>query len=294
MVRAALFLFALVCAARWTFAGELKFVAYNVQNYLNVLPANGERPGKSDESIAALIDVISALQPDVLGMCEVGKAADWDHLRGKLKAAGLQFEHFEYVEAADPERHVALASRYPIVSRQSAADVSYILDNVPQKVRRGFLDVTIEPEPGYRLRLVGVHLKSKLDAPGGEALLRRNEAHLLRKYIVGILRETPEVNLLVYGDFNSTKDEPALLEIVGERGGAESLRDLAPADAVGDRWTHYWTTADVYSRIDYLFASRGLWPEIAKGKSTVHRSANGHAASDHRPLVAVIHTTEGK
>ena len=55
------------------------------------------------------------------------------------------------------------------------------MNGQPEKVRRGFLDVTIEVNAGYRLRMVGAHLKSKLPIPGGEALMRRYEAQLLRK-----------------------------------------------------------------------------------------------------------------
>ena len=34
-------------------------------------------------------------------------------------------------------------------------------------VRRGFLDVTVQVTPSYRLRCVGAHLKSKLPIPEG-------------------------------------------------------------------------------------------------------------------------------
>ncbi len=81
------------------------------------------------------------------------------------------------------------------------------MDGKPEKVRRGFLDVTIQVNAGYQLRLVGAHLKSKLPIREGEALVRRMEAELLRKHLDGILGAAPETNLICYGDFNDTRNE---------------------------------------------------------------------------------------
>ena len=139
----------------------------------------------------------------------------------------------------------------------------------------------------YELRLVGAHLKSKLDTPEGEALLRRNEAHLLREHIQKILADE-QVRFIAYGDFNDTKNEPAIHEIMGPRGTPDHLTDLWFKDSVGDHWTHYWKTADLYSRIDYLFVSPALVREVVSGSARVYRSEFWNDASDHRPVYATI------
>ncbi len=60
-----------------------------------------------------------------------------------------------------------------------------------------------------KLRFIGVHLKSKLkDTAEDEEELRRNEAHLLRKHVDDVLDADAGANLVVYGDFNDTKNEP--------------------------------------------------------------------------------------
>ena len=156
-------------------------------------------------------------------------------------------------------------------------------------MKRGFLDVTIRISPAYEIRLVGAHLKSKVASPHeDDALMRRHEAFLLRQHIDEILAAKPNTRLLVYGDFNDTRDQPAIREIIGTRGGANYLTDLQPRDAVGDRWTEYWPVEDVYSRIDYFFANAALVHEIVAGKSTIDRSQSWHAASDHRAICTVI------
>jgi endonuclease/exonuclease/phosphatase family metal-dependent hydrolase len=146
----------------------------------------------------------------------------------------------------------------------------------------------VQVTPEYQLRLVGVHLKSKLPSPEGEALTRRAEAQQVRMHIEQILTTDPEANLLCYGDFNDARNTTTFQEITGPRGTAARLSDLPARDLHGDRWTHYWKAADLYSRIDYLFVSNRLAPEVVKDSATVHRSARWNEASDHRPIYTRI------
>lgn len=268
-------------------SSEVVFAAYNVENYLGDDSGNNRRaPVKSEASIQALLAVIKEINPDILGVCEMGSPEQFEDFKQRL--AGLGYTHFEYLQAADTERHLALLSRFPIVSRQSRGNVPFTLNGQPMQVRRGFLDVTVELPSRWRLRLVGAHLKSKLPVPEGEALLRRHEAHLLREHINTILDANPRENLLVYGDLNDTKNEPTFQEISGPRQSPGYMADLWLKDNVGDRWTYYWKSADIYSRIDYILVNRALMPQVDKQKSYVYRSALWDKASDHRPVVAVI------
>src|SRR4029453_9992579 len=97
--------------------------------------------------------------------------------------AGTDLPHTEYIVAGDEDRHLALLSRYPIVARESQTDLRFELNGREESVRRGILDVTLQVNADYRLRCVGVHLKSKLPVPQGEALIRRFEAQKLRQHL---------------------------------------------------------------------------------------------------------------
>jgi endonuclease/exonuclease/phosphatase family metal-dependent hydrolase len=270
---------------------EITFAGYNVENYVTT-DRRGARPGgtapKPEKEKQAVVQIIKEIAPDILGVCEMGLPEDFDDFKQRLSEAGLGYTDSEYLQAQDDERHLVLLSRFPIISRQSRTDIPFDLNGRQEKVKRGFLDVTVRVRLGYDLRLVGVHLKSKRAVEEGEALLRRHEAHLLRQHIDSILKKDPAVNLLVYGDCNETKNEPAIREITGARSSKGYMADLWLQDALGDRWTHYWRVADSYTRLDYIFVSRGLWPEVMLAKSRVHRGANWNDASDHRPVVATI------
>jgi len=288
----ALVLCVLVCTGS-AFGKDFVFAGYNVENYAPLaIPGETKsgKPGKSAEAASAVVQVVKEIGPDILGVCEMGAAPHFEEFRKRLGEAGLGYCDFELVESADPARHLALVSRFPIVARQSVADLPYESDGLRQKVRRGFLGVTVQINAGFRLRIVGAHLKSKLASPEGSAdLERRQEAHLLRQHIDEILAADPTLPLLVFGDFNDTKDQPAIKELTGRRGSAEVLSELRLADSVGDRWTYFWKLDDVYSRIDYLFVNRALAPRVVHEGCSVYRSPLWNRASDHRPVVATFH-----
>jgi endonuclease/exonuclease/phosphatase family metal-dependent hydrolase len=265
---------------------------YNVENYLGeesvaADPRAHKAKPKSEKEIDAVVRVIKDINPDVLGICEMGEPERFENFKKRLADAGLHYTDFEYVQALDNQRHLALVSRFPIVARQSLSNVSYELAGQPEKVRRGFLDVTIQISDGYQVRFVSAHLKSKLPAPEGEALVRRNEASLLRKHLDEILVADPNVRLVCFGDFNDLKNEPAYHEVAGVHG-PTYMTALPAKDELGDTWTEYWKAADLYSRIDYIFVSSALHREIAPGSPHVYRSAYWNEASDHRPVYATI------
>ena len=271
------------------FAGDVVFAGYNIENYAPI-PSEPESKGrKSEEAATSVVKVVGEIRPDILGLSEMGSELQFADFKRRLGDVGLVYDEKEWVDGPDSDRHLALLSRLPIVSRQSLPDVSYDADGKREKVRRGFLDVTIQVTERQSLRVVGAHLKSKLANRHEEALMRRLEAHLLRHHIESILQSDPEVKLLVFGDFNDTKNQPAVQQVSGRPGAADFLNPLALEDSVGDRWTHYWKVDDTYQRIDYIFVNRNLSPAVKRDKSYVYRSPFWNLASDHRPLVAVLH-----
>ena len=291
----------LLLAASWrgayaaaTVPPEIVVASYNLENYLGEASpeetAHRRARPKSEKAMNAVVRIIKEIHPDVLGVCEMGSPEEFEAFKSRLAAEGLGFVESEYVKGPDPDRHLALLSRFPIVARHSLPEVSYEMNGVPEKVKRGFLDVTIRINPDYNLRMVGVHLKSKLVTVSdpSEALMRRHEADLLRRHLDEIMAAEPDVNLLAYGDFNETRNQPAIQEIIGPRGSPGFMADLPAKDSGGDRWTQYWRPEDLYSRIDYFLASRGLIHEIVSEKTRIYRSDDWNDASDHRPIYTSI------
>ena len=268
---------------------SITFTAFNVHDYET--EAAPKRPAKPEASIAALVAILGQIKPDLLGVCEMGSPTALKDLQTRLDAAGIHLPHSEWVKGPDPDRHLALLSKFPFSAKTDASSREYMIGPRPFAVRRGFLDVTVQVNADYRLRLIGAHLKSKLPVPEDEAVVRRHEAAKLREHVDSILEENPETNLLVYGDLNDTRESAPIRELVRFRG-RNALFELPAADQLGDRWTHYWKTADTYARIDYLLTSFALLPEIPEKRGWILRTDNWLEASDHRPVSVRISPTE--
>ena len=270
---------------------EITFVAYNLWNYLAMdRRIDGETVDdapKPDDQIEALIHAISLSKPDILGVCELGDETFLADLQNRLKKVGIDLPHTEMVIAANQQsRNLALLSRFPIVANHSRDDLNYRIEDTVLPLQRGILDVVVAPTPSYRLRCVGLHLKSKREVKDGDqAMMRRNEAQLARDHIDAILKEEPGANLLVYGDFNDTRNEPPIRTLQGRFGTKTYLEDLKLEDKFGLRWTHHWSWADIYARIDFILFARGLSPEIDRDRSYILHPPKWDLASDHRALV---------
>lgn len=268
----------------------LRFVAWNLKNYLAMeRRVDGETvpdAGKPEEEIAAVIATLAGMRPDILGVCELGDATYLADLQKRLKAVGIDLPHTELVPSADGRnRNLALLSRHPIVARASRTDLTYTIGDTRLPVQRGILDVTVAPNPGYRLRCVGLHLKSKREVPeADETEMRRNEAHLVREHLDALFEAEPGANVIVYGDFNDTPDQQPPRTIRGRFRTPGYLDDLRPEDDRGERWTHYWSFADTYARLDYLLVSQGLARDVVKDSERIPFHPDWEKASDHRPL----------
>jgi len=271
----------------------LVFCAYNVKNWLrmdrfenNVVTKDSAKP---QQEKAAVIDQLKAISPDVLGLSEIGGAEDLTEIQTLLKESGIDLPESELAEGGDPTRRLGLLSRFPITKRQSVSNLTYQLDGQTFTIQRGILDATIQPRPNLHFRFIGVHLKSMREVPeADQALMRRNEASLLRKHLDDILIESPETPILLYGDFNEHRHEAPIKAIHGSRTGAQYMEDIRIQDKRGETWTHCWDAADNYSRLDYLFVSRAMKPFVDLPHSFIYDSPKFNDASDHRPLVATL------
>ncbi len=277
-------------------SGGIRITSYNVENYLTMprhidgkLRSNA---GKPESERAAVVRMIDTIHPDLLGLMEIGEPRQLEDLKKRLRGAGLDFPYSDYLQGNDTTRHIALLSRYPIIERHSRGDLPLWVNGMTLHSPRGLLDVTVEPSPGYRLRILCVHLKAKLEvAEYNEEELRLAEAKEVRHYVRDILRSDPQTRLILMGDFNDTKNEKTLWEITGNPDWPDSMRPLSLTDDRGECWTEYWAAADTYSRIDYILVAKKLESEIDAAHSGIARPSFWNEASDHCPVTLSIKPT---
>jgi hypothetical protein len=98
-------------------AHALTIATYNIENYL-VTDRMVERVyhqayPKPEVEKAALRQVIGGISPDILAVEEMGTQPFLDEFQRDLKRAGQDFPYAVLLEAADPDRHVAVLSKVP-------------------------------------------------------------------------------------------------------------------------------------------------------------------------------------
>lgn len=267
---------------------------YNLKNYLAMdRRVDGELvldAPKPDREIKHLIEGISAIQPDILGVCEIGDPSYVKDLQDRLKKAGMDLPHTELLRSKSGfDRNLAIFSRFPIVASNSRDDYTYRIYDEKFPFQRGVLDTTIQVNKNYALRCVVLHLKSKREVPeADQSEMRLNEAQLARAHLDKIFQNAPDTNLIVMGDFNDYRNEAPVKTLQGFFGGRGYLSSLTLSDQYGFRWTHHWSFADSYSRFDYALLSRGITGEVDRKKSYIHHWPNWDDASDHRPIVISV------
>jgi endonuclease/exonuclease/phosphatase family metal-dependent hydrolase len=284
-------------------AETFRIATYNVENYLDQ-PTESRHFVKSAEARAKIRESIKAINPDVLALEEIGTTNALHELRASLKADGLDFPFWEYVQGFDTNIHVAVLSRLPIIAHRSHTNEFFLLDGKRFVVKRGFADVDIRAAPNFTFTLIAGHLKSHLATPeADEAEERLGEARVLRGIIDARLGKNPNAKLVVLGDFNDSKDSDSTKEILGH--GKFRLTDTRPAERNGDNapgeppyfeprnvtWTYFYGVNDTYSRIDYILLSptmKNLW---RTNETFIPKIPNWGVGSDHRPIVATF-TTE--
>ena len=267
---------------------EVRFLSYNLKNYLTMRRGKEYLP-KPENEIKAAVALMARQKPDILGICEIGTKEDLLDLQRRLKNAGIDLPHYEHTGGRDKVRHLGLLSRYPIVETNSQSELSYEMNGENWIISRGILDATVETEKGNQLRLLGVHLKSKREInQADQELIRQNEARLLRNHMDAILEEDPSAKLVAYGDFNDTIKSKALSILRGRSNSKKHMPDFYFKDSRGELWTYFWDYQDAYSRFDYVLFSRSLRPHLVGKKSAIVDDEAWNQASDHRALMLVL------
>ncbi len=292
-------LFVASCSASFA-AGTFRVATYNVENYLDQ-PTESRPHAKSAEARAKIRESIRAANPDVLALQEMGTTNALLELRASLKAEGLDFPFWEFVQGADTNIHLAVLSRFPILARRPHTNDLFLLDGRQFRVERGFAEVEIQAATNFDFTLMVVHLKSRRPVPqADEAEERLGEAKALRVIIDEHFKAVPQARLIVLGDFNDVKDSDAVKEIIGR--GRFKLTDTRPAERNGDHapaensnfdarnvaWTEYYGKEDVYTRMDYIFVSPAMARVWLKGETYIPTVPNWGMGSDHRPIVAAF------
>lgn len=250
-----------------------------------------------NEAAEAVADVLKEVNADVLGLQEVGDAADVQTLRDKLAARGVSYAHMEVGDSTDntTKQNTAVLSRFPlrelvtpIPGRESYLKEADDLDAEEDTGVSKGLAVTVDAH-GKAFRLYVVHLKSQLGGYEADAQRLAQSSVVRRAYLPELAQGAA---VIVMGDMNAGRGEPALRRIRG-------LDDIQPDlvetglpryfddGKLDTRWTYEFQ--GVREQIDHILLSESVVELCKRGgvKARTVRVEREHA-SDHLPLVVEL------
>lgn len=288
--------YALVLTLLCAVAHALTLASYNVENYtLADRMVDGVfRPAypKPEKERAAVVQVIAGIAPDILAVEEMGAQPYLEDFQAELRSAGQDFPYLALLEAADPDRHVALLSKLPFKEVHRHASVATNYAGRRDIVKRGVLEAVFATREGD-VSVFAIHLKSKrterIDDPES-ALQRAAEAEAVRDLILARYPDPTRAKFIVCGDWNDTRGTRPV-KALQKRGATEIGELLTVTDAHGESWTHYFRREDSYSRIDYLMVSAALKPFVAGGQGKIWDGAGAREGSDHRAIYVELQLT---
>jgi len=214
------------------FAETFRVATYNVQNYLDT-PTETRHVIKSAEAKAKVRESICAINPDVLGLQEIGTTNTLMELRASLKIEGQDFPFWEFVRGADTNIRIAVLSKFPIIARYPHTTDEFLLDGKRFRVSRGFADLEIQAGTNFTFTLIAAHLKSQLNDTAADPTEQRlGEAKVLRKIVDEHFAANANAKMIVLGDLNDTHDSDSIKAIIGR--GKFKLTDTRPADRNAD------------------------------------------------------------
>lgn len=262
---------------------SLSFLMMNACRYILGTNPNNSKPIKSEESKQALIQTISVLNPDCVGLCEIGDESALDDIANRLKNKGIDYSYRYFHRGVDDQIGLGFLSKRPILENRSVSQVS-LPDG--KMMLRGILDISVGNEAMTKYRFVGIHFKSKWQGGGIDIQTRKNESLILRKHLD---EQGAPNNLIVYGDFNDGIGS-GITNVVRGVQGDMVLNRLKSKDSRGETWTYYYAVDDVYSCIDHIFVSRDIYRRLKQKKDAakIIDTPEMRKASDHRAVLLTL------
>ena len=266
---------------------EITFATYNVRNLFD----DADDPYSHDETTATkpreelvrVAAVIREINADVIAFQEVESRG---YLRRFLEVfvPEMGYEHIVHYEGNDLRGiDVCLASRVPIGRVVSHRHMRFRgPDGQSRKFNRDLLRIELRPDHGTPFEAWLVHLKSNHGGREAAEPIRLAEAQKVHQLIAARLRQSPNTDLIVCGDFNDTYDSATMRTIVGGESGAPILKPLFDDIPTSNRITY--NREPHRSMIDFILVSPGMASRYVAGSYTIRNGSLQESGSDHNPV----------
>ena len=267
---------------------------YNLEKY------NFEETDDFKAKSEKVVESIQHMNADVVGLVEIGTKDSLNYLTGELKKKNVSYPYVEWMPSNDTNLNLAVLSRYPLKQTVHHKKDKYSLNQKMYTLKRGVLETHVQVTDNYTFTVLLTHLKSQVEVRyADQAEIRLKEAQLIREKIIDpMLEKDPKADFILMGDMNDNYNNMPIQTLIGTRTAHPRMVDSRPIEANGDTlpenrtrgrfrsvaWTHFYSTEDSYSRLDYILDSPGMRDQFQAERSEVVVVPNWGTASDHRPI----------
>ena len=256
---------------------EIRICFWNVKNYLDTYRiTNGKRTraAKPESEKAEIIRTLQKINPDILGLAEIGGMPNLKEFQKLLKKHGLNYPYRVISEDNRDYPQCAILSRAPMGFSKNAGRRQFYYFGDSKRSPRG---VTLASfKLGETDFIFGVvHLKSRfgdrIRDPGFSDYRVFESGAILRS-----LRPYKEMPTIIAGDFNDESNDKAP-QLFKKEGG---FSQIVSKDSGAPNHTYYWSKEKKYYMYDFFLANEGalkLSPKLSIEKIN-------NKASDHAPV----------
>lgn len=270
-------------------SGEpVKILNWNLHNFYDTVEdANSEgddsfSQSEYDDKLAAAVDILAELDPDVLILQEVENESILEDLNDALD--GVYTEQ-SLLPGNDP-RGVDLAalSKIQFDDVVSHLDETFLLEgtNGPEyRFTRDLVEYHFEVN-GQKVVLLNVHFKAKGDSDDPDRRLA--EAQRARAVADELVEEDSSRAVMVLGDYNDLPTSNPVEAVLGSNPTFSSAADNVEED---DRWTFNFMGA--LELIDHQIGNPTMMDRLDPESVVIRHGSDAEAASDHAPLMGTYY-----
>ena len=284
---------------------DLRIMSYNIKDFWLrfdgqsgvITQEGGVIANKDMEKLNVISSLILSKQPDVIAILECASLGELLFFNERFLNDKYQCWSFRAVDSRTYGIPLGI-----MVSKELQVHSIELVE--PRSFsQRGIIIADISKD-NYRLTLIAVHLKAKIEeVPGESAVKRHEQCERLREIIKEKLEQNPDSNIIICGDFNDPpgRDEQEVAAEVDDlmeemvepivlssgltveiHNATLEHKDLDQNEAL---WTEKSKSHDPIL-FDYFFLSRGAWNEFETLDHVYPEEfINIMEASDHIPIM---------
>lgn len=257
---------------------KVRVCVWNLHSYLDayrVIDGVSQKAPKPQAEKQKILETLKRINPDVLGVVEIGGKANLLDFARVLSEGGLNYPYMAVSDNNPEYPQTAILSKIPMKDVVKDGKESFVYFGENAKSHRGILVAKFNTQ-NQDWNFGVLHLKSRFGAKKRDPnfdIFRKNECEKIAKVLTKYTSKNEAI--IIGGDFNDEPHDKAIL-ILKNTG----LNLLPQQDSKGNSYSYYWAKNNESRQFDFFLISNKM--SDFTNKATVLPIIKD--ASDHAPV----------